>query len=305
MPTNNQSESLILRKFSIGASFTYENHNYTIKNSGKPRPSSGECKTDIYIQAVDENQQLREFKLSIKKENYAFIENKPDKQRIIDIFGSNGINILIATIKKIEEKFSSLKLVKYQRSDKSFTCILGWKIEIFKNTSGTLTVDFDLTPEQKKDIMCGTNLSDEKKNSVVNDQVIPDSGIANLFLEIPSSYSAIENQNVQYFVNKFQKFESVIGNPDFKINARFTALNYRSNEDRWDGDRPLAVRVKWQKEQGSLKSEIVIDDPFGQQGNAVGENLQTIIDELGMKKILTYTELKNFISDQNILRRES
>lgn len=302
MPTNNQSESLILSKFSVDTVFFYENHDYIIKKSGKPRPSAGECKTDLYILALDENQTPREFKLSIKKDNYEFIENKPDRQRILDIFGSEGINILIAANKKIKSKFDSLKLIKHKNSDNSFTCILGWKIEIFKNTTGTLVVDFDLTREQKKDIMCGTNLSEEKKNSSVNNVVIPGSGVANLFLEIPSNYSEIENQNVQYFVNKFQTFETLISNPNFKINARFTALNYRSDDDRWDGDRPLAVRVKWQKERGLLKSEIILDDPFGQSGNSVGENLKNVINDLGISKTLSYADLKNFILNNSILK---
>ncbi len=301
MPTNNQSESLILSKFSVGTLFTYDNHIYTVKISGKPRPSSGECKTDLYIKAVDENQQLREFKLSIKKDNYEFIENKPDKQRIIDIFGNDGINLLITAINKIENKFNSLKLIKYQPKDNSFTCTLGWKIEIFKNTKGKLTVDFDLTSEQKKDIMCGTNLSDEKKNSTVNDQVILDSGVANLFLEIPATDATIKKENVQYFVDKFQSFEDVINDPNFKINARFTALNYRSDEDKWDGDRPLAVRVKWYQENRRLKSMIIFDDPFGEHGNTVRINLQNIIKTLGIEKRLSREDLENFISDQSIL----
>jgi hypothetical protein len=150
--------------------------------------------------------------------------------------------------------------------------------------------------------MCGTNLSDEKKNSTVNDEVILDSGVANLFLEIPATDSAIQNKNVQYFVDKFQTFENLINDPNFKINARFTALNYRSNKDKWDGDRPLAAQVKWQIENGCLKSEIVLNDPFGKHGNAVGENLQTIIKTLGMKKKLSRAELENFISDQRVLR---
>lgn len=301
MPTNNHSEMLILEKFSIGQSFSYKNQTHTIINSGKPRPTSGECKTDLYIQSIDEQDVLHELKISIKKDNYEFIENKPDKQRILDIFGKDGITILTNAIKAIEPKFHALKIVKHKKSDNSFTCTLGWKIEIFKNTSGKLAVDLNLTNEQKKHVLCGTNLKEEKKNSLVNGNVIANSGVANIFLEIPASITQIKTKNIQYFANKFQTFDELINDENFKINARFTALNYRSNKDKWDGNRPLAVRINWKVMNQKLQGILVLDDPFGLNGDAVGKNFQSIIEDLNIDKRLSKTKLQSFLLEPNIM----
>ena len=40
---------------------------------------------------------------------------------------------------------------------------LGWKIELFKNTSGRLKVDLNLSEQQKLEILNGANCSNDKK----------------------------------------------------------------------------------------------------------------------------------------------
>lgn len=66
-----ENEGKMAKKLSVGKTFTYRRQKYTITLVGK-----GECKTDIYIKAKCSNCSEKEFKISHKKENAQFIENK-------------------------------------------------------------------------------------------------------------------------------------------------------------------------------------------------------------------------------------
>lgn len=57
--------------------------------------SKGEPKTDIYVLAKDEKDITREFKISYKKPNADFLENKTSAERAELLFGSHWKNIVI------------------------------------------------------------------------------------------------------------------------------------------------------------------------------------------------------------------
>ena len=155
---------------------------------------------------------------------------------------------------------------------------LGWKIELFKNTSGRLKVDLNLSEQQKLEILNGANCSHDKKNSMVNGEVISDSGIPDYVLEIPSDLNLIENLNFKDLSQILIPIKDY--SKEIIINARFTALNYRTLEDKWDSNRPLAVWVDWKKSGKFLKPKIIFDLPFHRSGNELGEMVREIIKKI-------------------------
>ena len=102
MTTFGQTEHDVTKLFPEGKEFQYDGHKYRVLISGKPKPLRGECKTDTYIKAVDECNQCREFKISIKQDNAEFLENKISLERAKEIFGKDAQDIIrksIATVK--------------------------------------------------------------------------------------------------------------------------------------------------------------------------------------------------------------
>jgi len=61
------------------------------------------------------------------------------------------------------------------------------------------------------------------------------------------------------------------------------ALNYRSFKDKWDGDRPLAVYIKWDLKNDKLYSKIKYDNPLLMRGNEVVSVLKRVFEQLKIK----------------------
>lgn len=74
------AERRILTFMAEGTEFVFQEKNYKIILSGKPTCHKGEPKTDIYILAESSSDKV-EIKISYKKENADFIENKMSADR--------------------------------------------------------------------------------------------------------------------------------------------------------------------------------------------------------------------------------
>ena len=69
------AEREIAALMKVGEEFEFQGKHYSIICSGKPTCYKGEPKTDVYVLAKSVSDQI-EIKLSYKKENADFIENK-------------------------------------------------------------------------------------------------------------------------------------------------------------------------------------------------------------------------------------
>ena len=58
------------------------------------------------------------------------------------------------------------------------------------------------------------------------------------------------------------------------------ALNYRTFDRKWDGNRPLSVQVEWSAKNGKLVPEIVYDKPLLTKGNKMAERLIAYMNQL-------------------------
>ena len=233
-------EQHVISLFPIGKKIKYNNSDYVVVKCDKPRPQgSGECKTDVYIQItsqVDESKE--EIKISCKLPSNEFQENKINATRAEELFGENWCNIISKSTNAIADRFKQLDVIYpngYGRTKEGLLTI-GWKLEI-ASKERTLSAPLLLTNDEIRDsIYRGVNQLLAKKNSMVNEEIINDSGIANHMLVTDIS-SLVSYQDVLLNMVEISKYS--IG----KHYLIFTGFSYRIKKYKDDGNRPLAVQV--------------------------------------------------------------
>jgi len=257
--------------------FVFQNKKYKVILSGKPTCHKGEPKTDIYILAESEYDKV-EIKISYKKENADFIENKMSAERAKQLFGINWELIIEQSTTAIRDKFEERMLIyknKFKRTEKG-AITLGWKFELLNKNSGELSGKMLLTEEQVIEVYAGSNLSEDKRNAMVCGQVIENSGIANYILMDEDVHSAQDVIDKMIPITEYVKLH-----PNIYFACK--ALNYRTFAGKWDGDRPLSVQVFWNAEKNKLVPKLVYDKPLMIKGNEVAGRLLQYMKLLNIK----------------------
>lgn len=276
--TFGEAERYINSFFPIGKIINLGDKGYEVIMSGKPTTSKGEPKTDIYILLKNGNKNY-EIKISVKKDNADFLENKTSAKRAEQIFGENWMKIVINSTTQLKDKFYAKPLIfkeKFKRTE-SGAITLGWKFELLNKVSGELSDIIPLTREQMIGVYAGTTLANEKKNAFVNGKIIQNSGVANTILF----------GNLEKFNSAEQIMDSLISIDEYvdqhpRIYFACKALNYRTFKKKFDGNRPLAVYIDWKNKNGKLHPEFVFDKPLITRGNEVANNLLRAIREIGI-----------------------
>ena len=274
------AERRIGRIFAQGKVFTLNGSTYEILFSGKPTCKSGEPKTDIYCKAVcrKTNEEI-ELKISFKKKNADFLENKTSAKRAEQLLGADWSKIIIDATKSISHEFNEKPLIfkkKYGHTDNG-AITLGWKFELLRVKSGDLSGSMNLSTEQIIDVYSGTNISDDKKNAIVNSAVIKSSGIANYIL-----WESDYTDDLQTIVDNLITIEKYVEQHS-EIYFACKALNYRTLKNKYDGNRPLSVYVDWSAKNGKLTPRLVFDEPLLQGGNYAANKLLDAMKVLGIK----------------------
>ena len=271
------AERRILAFMTEGTKFVFREKEYKVVLSGKPTCHKGEPKTDIYILAKSETDKV-EIKISYKKENADFIENKMSAERAEQLFGTEWKEIIEQSTTAISDKFEERMLIyknKFKRTEKG-AITLGWKFELLNKNSGELSGKMLLTEEQVIDVYAGSNLSNDKKNAKVCGQVIENSGVANYILMDEDVHSA---QNVIDKMIPIKEYVKI--HPDIYFACK--ALNYRTFAEKWDGDRPLSVQVFWDAKENKLVPKLVYDKPLMVKENEVAGRLLQYMKLLNIK----------------------
>lgn len=277
MSTFAQTEHNVTDLFPVGRTFVYDGTNYEVVVSGKPKPRRGECKTDTYVKAIADNGQFREFKISVKQSNAEFLENKISLERAKEIFGDDAQDIIRKSLQSVKKEFLDDYLVcvdRYRRTQEK-TIKLGWKFELLRYDGGRRSGVIVLTRDQKLNVYAGTGLSAEKRNCFVGDQIVEDSGIANMYVEINT-----DDVNLEYVLSHMLTIEEFVNNNSSDLYFACKALNYRSVPDKWDGNRPLAVYVDWVLRENVIYASINMERPLEKKGDEVGNKLKTILKKL-------------------------
>lgn len=287
-----KTERTIKELFLETKEFKYEGAKYTVLKCGKPTPSKGECKTDVYVLAQDDIGKQKEFKISVKQVDADFLENKISLGRAIEILGDEAQDIIEKSIAKIKKAFEDDYLVyfnSYKRTE-ALCLKIGWKFEFINKSGGEKCGIITLTEQQKMDIYAGTNLNPDKRNCAVNGEIIMDSGIANYIINVD-----IPNKELDYYLSKMQSIEGFA--KEQKIYFVCKALNYRSGKDKWDGDRPLSVYVHWFLDNNNkLQGKLIFEKPLSTKGNVIGENIRNILATLKIDNN-NFQELKSYLHE--------
>lgn len=276
MPNFGNAEKSILSYFKTGTKVFYEGKECTVVEADKPTCSVGEPKTDVYV-LLENICGQQEIKISYKKNNAHFLENKMSGERAEELFGPNwGLFIEQATT-LIRDKFESRKLIyknSFGKSQKG-SITLGWKFELMLVQGGELSGTMNLSNKQMIDVYSGINLSSDKRDAFVNGKVVKNSGIANYILHADNVTSA------QDVINKMVTIDEFIRNhPNIYFACK--ALNYRTFKHKYDGDRPLAVQVVWQIKNQKLVPSFLFNKPLQINGREVAEQLFCCLQELSI-----------------------
>lgn len=292
-----ETEKKLLQVFSRKTTFRYCGVNYIVDVAGKPIPSIGECKTDIYISARQQGNfdEVLELKISVKQSDHDFLENKISIERAKQILGNDAEQIIQKSIQntELERLFTQAPKIFFRSKGKTEAkaITLGWKFEFVKRKAGKLSGKLNLNVDQKIDIYAGSNLDEDKKNSKVNEIAVPNSGIAtHIYIAADKrSYS------IQEVVENLVLIEDYVKDADIFFACK--ALNYRTEKDKWDGDRPLAVFMNWSlDEEGKLIGHPVFGKPLSVRGNECGEKLRRLLSQLGIAAD-NFESLKSKISE--------
>lgn len=274
------NEKHIQAMFLRDGKFVLNNEKYRVLFADKPSCKSGEPKTDIFIRAISESSNnVFDLKISYKQKNADFIENKINSQRAAHILGAEWKSIIQQATTGLCHIFAEIPLIycssKGRTNAGAFT--MGWKFELLNVKSGKLSQEIQLTQEQKIDIYAGNNLPAEKRDAFVKGERIKDSGVANYIFE--ESFDAATAQDV--IDNMLSIEDYLVKRPHIYYACK--ALNYRSFQDKYDGDRPLSVFVDWGVSGKQLTAELRYDAPLMTTGNAVYAQLKAALSKLNIK----------------------
>lgn len=277
MPTFGEFERRILDYFKKGTKVNYNDRDMIVLEADKPTCSHGEPKTDIYV-LLEDDFGKEEIKLSYKKENADFLENKTNAERAEQLFGPNWRIVIENSTLSIREQFEERARIykeSYRRTEKG-AITLGWKFELLNKPGGNLSGRMNLTPQQVYDVYAGTNMSSEKKDAVINGRKVYNSGVADYILMSDVIVSAQDVVDQMISIWDYIKLHPYIF-------FACKALNYRTFRSKYDGNRPLAVQVDWKIRDGQLCSELIFDSPLELNGNEMSRRLLYCLDRLSIK----------------------
>ncbi len=253
-------EDHIIETFRKDRLFEYQKRVYEVILAEKPSTQgSGECKTDVFVRMQEvATKEIEDIKISVKmKEKNEFQENKLTPEKIEAYFGSNWSEIVIQSAMQLKKEFENRILLyasgRYPIKPNSIT--VGWKLEI-ANKPRTLSVKVPLSEQKIRDyVYKGTNQSEYKKNAYVDGMIIDEAGVADYLL-------VTDIEEIQSSADVLQRMKKIDEMDVGELYFIFTANNYRTDVDKADGPRSLAVRIEWECRKNKLYPVFYYDNPL-------------------------------------------
>lgn len=267
-------EQHIIKTFKDEGKFVFKDVEYKVLIADKPRPASGECKTDVFVLGEDNCGNKIQLKISAKLEDVnEFQGNKYKSETTEAIFGENWAAIVLKAANSIKNRFEERPLIyasgKGKTKPNSIT--LGWKLEIASKPRN-LSVEVPLSEKEIRDFVYkGTSQAISKKNATVAGNIIENSGIAEYLL-----VSCIKNiKSTNDIICNLRLIDEI----DFeKTYLIFTANNYRTQEKKADGKRSLAVCIRWNCIGSKLCPIICFEEPLKYTGK--GDMVPILLEAL-------------------------
>ena len=252
-------EKYIESRFKVGSQVFIDDKDYTVIETAKPSSGDGgEGKTDVYVALKDDNDSLKELKISIKKYNAGHWENKISTDRFNSIFKyhpEEAVKVLDNISQVIKEKRTAFDDIGSKK--KSVT--LGFRLDAVQKPR-VLSTDIKIHPDIQKEILSGANLSDGKRDSYVNGKKVEGSGVANYLLKLDPDDSFEEGDDV---IDKFIPIDDYVDSGECPMYFSAAAVN-----DSWSNssgkykyeNRPLLAYYDLNvDDQGELQEELIVD----------------------------------------------
>ena len=279
--------------------FTFEGKKFSPILVSKPvvEGGGGETKTDIYLEAKNlKDKKIHQFKISYKKNNFSFVENKIRKERARMIYGKNWSSIIQKQILSIKKEFSKEPLVYFDtdRRTRKGSIKLGWRYEMeFQSTARRLGV---IIQEDIMDqVLQNVNSSKKYSDGIVNGKKISMSGIPNQFLH----RDPLEINTIDDVFQNLEPFEKIA--EERNVTSAFLAQNYDPYMDKQHGGnrRHLAVYVDWVVVDKKLSAKLHFDKPLETDSNLQLTKLKDSLEKLGinLKENFDIDLLKNKIHE--------
>jgi len=274
-----QSEREIRDLFRINDVVNLKGIDHKILRCDKPivNGGRGEPKTDAYILLENiHNKKTCELKLTIKKANADFLENKIRAERAEVIFGPEWKERVSSYIESIKEKFLTREIL-YKEGQYNGSITLGWRFEVVNKTNGDLSGKAKFSYEELLEIYSGPKLDDNKRNAKVGDDNNPTllSGVADYIVICTKNHY----KDAQKVINAMEPITKYIKNHQ-TVYFVCKALNYQTFKDKIEGDRSLSVYINWENRNGVLTPEFVFDNPLQKGGKEIRDKLKQTLSEL-------------------------
>ena len=277
-------EKYIESRFKVGSQVFIDDKDYTVIETAKPSSGDGgEGKTDVYVALKDDNDNLKELKISIKKYNAGHWENKISTDRFNSIFKDHpeeAVKVLDNISQVIKEKRTAFDDIGSKK--KSVT--LGFRLDAVQKPR-VLSTDIKIHPDIQKEILSGANLSDGKRDSYVNGKKVEGSGVANYLLKLEPDDSFEEGDDV---IDKFIPIDDYVDSGECPMYFSAAAVN-----DSWSNssgkykyeNRPLLAYYDLNvDDQGELQEELIVDHSLTTKSKDVRNKWSSSVIEAISKK---------------------
>ena len=269
-----------LRKLISNSKFIFEGQSYQAGKADKPKVqgSGGETKTDAYFIAKNHRGNEKEFKISYKKENFSFLENKLTKKNALDLYGPGWSDIIREQISGLEKEFSKRILFYEEKKGRVYpgSICLGWRNEIAIHPRTLCVIPKQDIAER---VLSNKNRRSKLRDGTVGGKIIPGSGVPNYFIKM--KLEGIKSVN-DIFEN-LKSIEDVVEGLD--LYSVFIAHNYDPINDKQHGgdSRSLAVSVDWKTVNGKIEADLIFDKQLEINSNDQADKIKEIIQSVGLK----------------------
>lgn len=169
------NEDRIVELLPVGAKVQWKGQEWTVRVSEKPRYGRGEGKTDAYIELFD-GFDTKQLKISYKKPNADFIENKISAHRAEAMFGADWQERFKPTLDAMQPR---LQERGFEQENGNIT--LGYRLDVVnKNHAGSARLD--VSHKELVDLYAGSTLDPTKRHGTIGGATVENSGVANWML---------------------------------------------------------------------------------------------------------------------------
>lgn len=274
-----EKEDQILKLFPAGSIVEFEGRSHSVLESDKPSSQNGqgEAKTDVYILLKDRmSGETNEVKLTYKSESYQFLENKMSGNRFSSIFSEKEQKEILTLLPKNERVNREFEIETSDLLNSDSKLTLGYRLDIMSSdAAGYMAIN--VSRETMSEIIAGHKIDEEKRNGIINGNVVEDSGIATHILigedfenadEVLSKIVSISD-----YVDKDENRAIALAPKAVNMIPSRAKIFGGDKTKPWDGNRPLAVSMQWTREGTKLVAKPNVDSIFSQWAHQVGEEL--------------------------------